>query len=215
MRPSFRTRTASMISSHSPFTQPSWSAMLPDNSQDALETVLRSRLVETFIAITIADVPEPIPIQNVKTALPEDHRSQPNTSHRQDSSSSSLKSHRATKLSLKHVRSKTPNGVNVLASQPPNAPDYISPIHRPSTNPLYAIDARTTADFAEGTDLSAQRIHVEIYGNLHSSSHYGKGKMKMNGDIAEDTTAGWKVLKEWDIDLTELVPEPDDVSDIV
>ena len=89
-------------------------------------------------------------------------------------------------------------------------PDYLSPIHRPSVNPSFNIDARTGSDFAPGTNLSGHKMIVEIWarqpdGSLDRSMK-GKGKEKANWH--EDSTADseWKVLETWDVDLNDLLP---------
>lgn len=101
---------------------------------------------------------------------------------------------------------------------PPPAPNYFSPIHRPSTNPSFAIDARSKCEFAEGTDVSSERLKVEVWGKVglcwprqEIGGGTPKGKEKERPEGGHDSPE-WKVLEEWNINLTDLIPLPDDVS---
>lgn len=96
-------------------------------------------------------------------------------------------------------------------------PNYFSPIHRPSTNPFFVIDARSKYEFAEGTDVSGERFKINIWGKIGSSwlcsenvAGTSKGKEK---EWLEDGHGKpeWKMLEQWNVNLTDLVPLPDDV----
>jgi UV radiation resistance-associated gene protein len=97
-------------------------------------------------------------------------------------------------------------------------PNYLSPIHRPSTNPSFSIDAHSRHEFAEWTDMSAEKLKVEVWGKVESGwqSHghlSGKGKEKeRDHSNPEEGGADWKVLEEWNIDLGDLVCLPEDAS---
>jgi UV radiation resistance-associated gene protein len=97
-------------------------------------------------------------------------------------------------------------------------PSYFSPIHRPSTNPSFAIDARSRYEFAEWTDVSGERLKVDIWGKVglgwpgaENAGGISKGKEKERlGDGHQRPE--WKVLEQWNVNLADLVPLPDDVS---
>ena len=101
-------------------------------------------------------------------------------------------------------------------------PNYLSPIHRPSTNPLFPIDARSKHEFADWTDSSAEKLKVEVWGKVGSGwrsdgNVNGKGKERERGHPdAEGGEDGvdWKVLEEWNIHLADLVPLPKDASSL-
>ncbi len=87
-----------------------------------------------------------------------------------------------------------------------STPDYISSIHRPSTNPSFLIDPQF--DFPEWTDCSSQTLHIEAWAKVAAktaSTVSRKGKEKESVDFE------WKALDEWNIDLSELVPVPEGV----
>ncbi|KAG8220167.1 hypothetical protein J3R82DRAFT_1200 [Butyriboletus roseoflavus] len=92
----------------------------------------------------------------------------------------------------------------------PKVPNYISPIHRPSTNPLYSLDASSQTDFSEHTNLSADRLRIQLWAKVDlNAMHLGnaKGKQKDSDDIGGVSRGPrWKVLEEWDFSLSELMP---------
>ena len=97
-------------------------------------------------------------------------------------------------------------------------PNHLSAIHRPSTNPSFPINIQLKSDFTEWTDVSGQKLHLEIWGKVGSywpgaegtdeNKENGKGK-QVNQEINQ---RDWKVLEQWDINLQELVPLPTEVS---
>jgi hypothetical protein len=100
----------------------------------------------------------------------------------------------------------------------PKVPNYLSPVHRPSTNPVFPIDAGH--EFSHWSDLSGDRLKIEVWGNVElgwqgdgNGSVKGKGKDKegIHGSGMEYGEE-WKVLEEWNISLADLVPLPTDVS---
>ncbi|GJE87893.1 hypothetical protein PsYK624_039770 [Phanerochaete sordida] len=129
------------------------------------------------------------------------------------------------------ARDRTPSKLSTASSSRPSTPDlappkddtpaipdYLSPIHRPSTNPSFSIDAQSHFDFARDTDLSGARMTVEIWGKvadpLPLAQPNGKGKEKARyADDKEAAEQGgeWKVLERWDVNLSELVPLSDNV----
>ena len=102
-------------------------------------------------------------------------------------------------------------------------PDYISPIHWPSTNPIFQL---SRYEFAPGTDLSGAKMRVEVWGRMDQdgSSSFGafnsirscisidaKGKGKEKHPDSTDDSQ-WKVLESWEVVLSQLKPLPQDVS---
>jgi hypothetical protein len=91
-------------------------------------------------------------------------------------------------------------------------PNFISTIHRPSTNPDFALDIH---DFCKWTDPSATHIAVQLWAKLHPDRPNVLGTDKGKGKISDDVDSPdphWKVAGKWDICLTDLVPFPDEVS---
>ncbi|KZT67671.1 hypothetical protein DAEQUDRAFT_812727 [Daedalea quercina L-15889] len=97
-------------------------------------------------------------------------------------------------------------------------PDYISPIHWPSTNPTFQMDARSKGEFAAEADLSGSKMRVEVWGRVKhglgwASAREGDAKGKGKAmDRGEEDDMEWKVLEGWDIDLMDLVPLPDNLA---
>jgi UV radiation resistance-associated gene protein len=89
-------------------------------------------------------------------------------------------------------------------------PNFISGIHRPSTNPDFALDFN---DFSKWTDPSATHMTVRLWARLPPDSPNvlgnEKGKDKMSGDTSDPQ---WRMAGKWDICLADLVPVPDEVS---
>ncbi|PSS37189.1 hypothetical protein PHLCEN_2v960 [Hermanssonia centrifuga] len=103
----------------------------------------------------------------------------------------------------------------------PTTPDYLSPIHRPSTNPSFHVDARDGFDFAPGADLDCPRMHVEIWGRISQSltasvqdKRKGKEKEKAGaqGDVSLESDVQWSILERWDVNLNDLIPLPEDLA---
>jgi hypothetical protein len=121
-----------------------------DYSQKALENVLRSRLVETFMTVH---------------AISAD--------------------------------CKAPSGYRYHHSPP----DYLSPIHHPSTNPTFQL---SSDDLPSWADMGASRLKVTVYGKVQPRRppSNGKGKEPSPGD-SED--GAWSLLQSWTVDLDDLV----------
>ncbi|KAI0367504.1 hypothetical protein BV20DRAFT_970472 [Pilatotrama ljubarskyi] len=100
-------------------------------------------------------------------------------------------------------------------------PDYISPVHWPSTNPGFQL---SKYEFAPGTDLSTSRMRVEVWGrtgegdsqdsarqaNGKTGDAKGKGKEWQPG--VEGGRSEWKVLESWDVDLNRLLPLTEELA---
>jgi hypothetical protein len=93
-----------------------------------------------------------------------------------------------------------------------NVPNFISGIHRPSTNPDFALDLN---DFSKWTDPLATHITVQLWARLppDSPSVLGndKGKEKIS-DAVDISDPQWRIAGKWDICLADLVPLADEVS---
>ncbi|KAG0696266.1 hypothetical protein DFH29DRAFT_951775 [Suillus ampliporus] len=295
MRPSHRVRTNSMVSSlsastttalstsntqaPSTLTTVSSSSLFFDYSQKTLEKVVQSRLVETFISITVPDstdiLPCPSPSPTIQRTRAESApRARSSTSNDLVPPNSATSVRKASKMSRPNSAetSKTPSlprpepssltrpsttlrkstppvktagasltsrmapkthkpsasvPQNLTASQLPSppaspaspeppllrsVPNYISPIHQPSTNPSFVIDAWSKFEFAPWTDLSANTMKIELWAKTccHPTGRAlleGKGKQK-ELSVTDPTTEGpeWTVLEQWNATLADLVP---------
>jgi hypothetical protein len=93
-----------------------------------------------------------------------------------------------------------------------NVPNFISGIHRPSTNPDFALDLN---DFSKWTDPSATHMTVRLWARFPPDSpnvlgnEKGKEKMYDDKDISDPQ---WRMAGKWDICLADLVPLPDEIS---
>ncbi|KAL0950596.1 hypothetical protein HGRIS_007390 [Hohenbuehelia grisea] len=250
----------------------SLSSMLPDNTQKGLEKVITSRLVETFLSITIlspegqhAEAPTPStpkPVShtpshakdkasslaakvkqiNGTSASPrETSRARFNTpskeprepvsarpspvrgafNHARSSSTASQSNGRVTSPTATTFPStsrapppiSTPQSSTASTSSS-SVPDYLTPIHRPSTNPSFLVDAGPAADFPNWIDSSADRLRVELWGRVGddwAGNISAKGKEKERyPEMKALSDAKWKVLQTWDVHLEDLVPLPTD-----
>ncbi|THU90759.1 hypothetical protein K435DRAFT_864021 [Dendrothele bispora CBS 962.96] len=93
-------------------------------------------------------------------------------------------------------------------------PDYISPIHRASTNPLFPIDPRSEMSC---TDISGHRFKVVLWAKIRNNHHAsgvvnGKGKDKDKGKSESSPLDEWQILEEWEVDLKNLKSLPDDLA---
>jgi hypothetical protein len=100
---------------------------------------------------------------------------------------------------------------NKFQSTRSSCPDYLSPLHPPSSNPSFAIDAST--DFPPWANLSGHTFHLEVWAKVHRKEGAmalmsSKGKKKEHVSNTRD----WKILEEYDVDLNDLRPIPDNVG---
>lgn len=254
------TSMASFASGHFPFPFGSSStsmAVWPDTSQAALENILQSRLVETFVTMTalpeestshessgrrrrnIAGSPRSSspgsrgssPLRSVSPSQDGSPIKRQSTSHAGPSSPLSptaVKSHRKTdSLGARSNGSapfpsvstepRTPQKATfdtLSSAQRLSVPNYISNIHRPSTNPSFPLDPRSGSDVAKWTNLAARKVTIQVWGKVPDRLHpegKGKGKWKDPADIVEASDGHWKVLEEWKVDLDELIPLSEEV----
>lgn len=265
-----RARTSSMTSSSSvqrlggsSFVASSSHSLLPSNSQASLESVIASRLVETFIVITIPPTTQPTrgtseelhghanssrsapPSKATFTPISPPRNATRSQIHSRGAPSSSKKSNgrvpsssavptkaaykvqslkaedRAAKVSTTRqtppVRSSSLKKGKTTATTPsedtanPVSPVYFSPIHRPSTNPYFPVDARPGQDFPVYRDVGGQVLTVEIWGRM-GMSHRREGTVHEDPSHAEiNCNNEWRLLDGWDVDLAQLIPLPHDV----
>ncbi|KAJ7748488.1 hypothetical protein DFH07DRAFT_923445 [Mycena maculata] len=271
-----RPRTSSMTSSLNSSFQSStvlpvslsavtapFSTNLPDHSQTGLEKVMKARLFETFLAVSVEPSPLPeltsLTSQSTLATPASPRRSEtPPRSPKQSNGVTPRKGVKPSPLSptektsvnsrrempptspSKHTPKSPsismlnkPNGKSPAspslrkfpATPPPRRspsppspalPDYLSPIHRPSTNPSFPIDTRSGYDSGPWIDPSAQKLKVELWGRvgevLRSREATGKGKEKEKALADTDEDSDWRVLEEWRVDLGSLLPLPDDLE---
>ena len=222
-----------------------------DLSQIGLETVVNSRLVETFITVSVPEVstgnldnspakrsfylPPTSPENNSSSIPPQStHRKGPSAGGSGSTSRASIISNDTTSTKRQAGRiaasklssPKTSQRPTISLSYPfpsvctsenslqyPSVPNFISPIHRPSINPTFALDDLSTPGVVDWADLSLQQMKVELWGRVGTgwgASATVKGKGKEREPAL--TNVEWKPLETWEIDLTGLVPLPEQVS---
>jgi hypothetical protein len=91
-------------------------------------------------------------------------------------------------------------------TKPLPSPVYFSPIHRPSTNPLFPIDTRTNQ--AHWLDSSGQDLKVEVWGKMPIQIEHPPTRQP------EDRNFSWKLLDDWDVNLNQLARLPHDVRTV-
>ncbi|KAH0838663.1 hypothetical protein J3R83DRAFT_6990 [Lanmaoa asiatica] len=134
------------------------------------------------------------------------------TTRQAASSSPAVKTHQVSSSAplQKSSSHQSPLPSSGESSAFPKVPNYISLIHRPSTNPLYSLDASSQSDFSEHTNLSADRLRIQLWAKVDFNvMHLGnaKGKQKDSDDTGGPSgSPRWKVLEEWDLSLSDLIP---------
>ncbi|KAH9850657.1 hypothetical protein C2E23DRAFT_782205 [Lenzites betulinus] len=115
-----------------------------------------------------------------------------------------------------HAGPSTPSPDDALP-----VPDYISPVHWPSTNPVFQL---SKYEFAPGTDLSVSKMRVEVWGRAGGPEAANgrpdtrgkagdiKGKGKEKQADGEHHSSEWKILESWDVDLGRLTPLSEDLA---
>jgi len=247
---SMRRRESTGSSATTTAVASSVSRVFSDLSQTGLESVVNSRLVETFVTVSVPEVsiddsdssparrsvysPPTSPIKHSSSipSQPTHRRGRlPNGSGSTSRASIVTNGTTPTKrqpAAGRHVASKltspkTPHRptYSFPSSAPapegplryPSVPNFISPIHRPSINPVFALDDLSTPGIVDWTDLSLQRMKIELWGRVGtgwgvSATVKGKGKERE----PTSTTDEWRPLETWEIDLSGLVPLPEHVS---
>lgn len=245
-----------------------------DNSQRMLERVIKSRLVETFITVTVPETAAPPSSMSSKASPNPRLRAESGPPAGSAISLSSSSNTRAPPLpkAPRASRSASIGAVKTLAtrantatatrptaaptrkahapskpttasssfkthkpsssfpsqkgnSQPPppatpevrtrQVPNYISPIHLPSTNPIFAVDSGSN-EFTQGTDLSSDTVRIELWAKTEerSLSLNSKGKQKEISSQNDVSSQGseWKLLDEWNVVLSDMVPLPPELE---
>ncbi|KAI0666234.1 UV radiation resistance protein and autophagy-related subunit 14-domain-containing protein [Trametes maxima] len=152
--------------------------------------------------------------KNAKTPSSPSLRS-PMSSHFTANSALSMSHSPSAAASLKEQAGSSQSAGEVLP-----VPDYISPVHWPSTNPVFQV---SKYEFASGTDLSTSKMQVEVWGRTgvadgqlgHSSQHShvdAKGKGKAMPPNGHHEGSEWKVLQTWDVDLGRLAHLTEDLA---
>lgn len=258
--------TGPKTQSNAPPAVLSTSSFLPDHSQAALQKIINSRLVETFITISLPSGinplvdPSPVTVKSLRSAPMKEpspsnfrvqsrpsyslqHEGLPRTRSRSSRPDSAPPTRTSFKLSNGNKPENKPNSSLAarLVSEPSrsgspsrrrskvavsplpeieqvsdselDSPVYFSPIHRPSTNPFFPIDAKSGCDFPQGADISGQRLRIEIWGRILVAEKGGhKHPERMHStqrQISQRQLQDWKMLEAWDISLSEMLPLPE------
>ena len=218
-----------------PVTGSSFLMTVPDISQQGLEQIIESRLIETFLTVSVlpheANGTSPVkkyPLTRVSVSrgpaparwthsasLPTESKGKANTATAKPQPS---------KFKVSHSRSPSSsvsrtNGDDVLASSClsgnvlSTVPDFFSPIHRPSINPMFLIDALPGHDFLSGSDTSCNRMRVQLWG--HTKGPFPKIVGKQSQELVVDPDYNWTVVEEWEFSLNDLVPLSENVCSYV
>jgi hypothetical protein len=96
-------------------------------------------------------------------------------------------------------------------------PIFFSPIHRPSTNPFFPIDARSGQDFPQRSNTSGRFLKIEIWAKIPMHAGHEEAGLHRKFQHGTPTTVSeepndWKLLEQRDVDLNKLLPLPADVS---
>ncbi|KAL1747321.1 hypothetical protein HDZ31DRAFT_61378 [Schizophyllum fasciatum] len=190
---------------------PHASPFLFDHSQALLAKIIGARLTETFIAVSIPEQPPAPPAsppsrkhgKSPSLALDPPRRN----TLRESPLSPRAQTHNRSASTLssaarsKAFPAKSPTLPSPSSSPPPipsatTIPCYLSPVHRPSTNPAFVVDPKY--EFAPWADTSSARCRIEVFFRPPPDTK-GKGR-------AGDEKTDWKVLQAYDLALADLVP---------
>ncbi|KAL1667240.1 hypothetical protein GGF50DRAFT_49082, partial [Schizophyllum commune] len=200
---------------------------LPDHSQAVLAKIIGSRLTETFIALSIPEQPSEPSRPASPNRRPNGHNKSSSVAHLDPPRRNTLRESPLSPKAQTHNRSastlssaarskafpkKSPNLQTSFPPSPPSPtsspphpipsatiPCYISPPHRPSTNPAFAVDPKY--EFAPWADTSNARCRIEVFFRPPVDTK-GKGRASEQPE--------WKVLQAYDISLDDLVPVPEE-----
>ncbi|KAF5338447.1 hypothetical protein D9758_012237 [Tetrapyrgos nigripes] len=177
-----------------------------DHSQTALEKIIQSRLPTVITSKSTFPDLDATSFSNFPEILTEFR-----------DSSHLIANGRSTTRSPASKRKDKPTPLDTSqpsGSRPPSVtsslPDYISPIHRPSTNPLFPIDARSEMP---GADISQDRFKVVLWAKIGADRKdtkdvNGKGKAKEQSE--RTAVDDWQIVEEWKVDLNDLMPLSND-----
>ncbi|KAF8973835.1 hypothetical protein BDZ97DRAFT_1912290 [Flammula alnicola] len=109
-----------------------------------------------------------------------------------------------------------PSEMEKVVTNKSESPVYFSPIHRPSTNPFFPIDARSGRDFPQWSDTSGHSLKIEVWGKVAVRGRREEwalhGRQHQTEPPIDDDAHDWKLLDERDINLNKLIPLPDDLD---
>lgn len=219
-----------------PRTVSNFSSMLPDHSQETLDHIIRSRLTETFVSVSILLEPNdnsmatrPALTPSASSPLSPRFPSHPNgmarlSRHRSTMSTptaslatpphSPLAHQVTTGLELTERRQSIGEASRDVSARPEFTLLYLSPVHRPSTNPYFELDAD---DIARSSASNATRVKIDVYGKLDPNSRTQnddrKGKQKATEENVPSQQQEWRVLRSWYFDLSRLIPVPEELAD--
>lgn len=212
--------------------------------QRSLEKVLQVRLVETLFTLSPSEEgqggqPEAAapPVKSSTASSAPRSRSPPLVSQRQRghvktatsiSRSGHLQSPSSSSFSSNSRRSSSPATSRPTTPTPPPTPPispspfYVSTYHRPSTNPTW-VGLDPEHEFSPSANSQSQRVLVTLWARVADKASReawrkssppdisGKGKAKEEGPY-EDSS--WQPVQQWDIDLTDAEPLPEEVRSL-
>lgn len=89
---------------------------------------------------------------------------------------------------------------------------YRSPIHRPSTNPSFALGSGLVSMSHEWIHLNAQAFKVTIWGKIPADVQRAGWDDQSVPPYPDEPGYRWRVIQDWDVRLEDLTPLPDNVS---
>jgi len=215
-------------------------SIVPDISQRGLEQVIESHLMETFLTVSVLPDEDhsrhriaPVKMHSItrmsvsggstsahraySVSLPTESKGKANTTATK-SQPSRFKASQSCSPSSSVSRT---NGDDTLVTSsclsrnvclPLNTvPDFFSPIHRPSINPTFSIDARPGHDFPSESDTSCNRMRVQLWSHTEGPKVEGKQQQRSSEELIVDPSSNWMVIEEWEFSLDDLVPLSENV----
>ncbi|KAF5356162.1 hypothetical protein D9756_003986 [Leucocoprinus leucothites] len=220
-------------------TASSLSAILPDISQQGLESVIDSRLIETFLTIFALPNQTPSPPKAPSSSghigrgsasgrrthpasvscIPAGFKDKVNSGTMKSLPSKLKASHsRSSSYPVSHASEDEAQASSLQSNGNPSSPsspvpDFFSQIHRPSVNPTFPIDARPGHDFSSESDTSGSRMKVQLWGRTKglSTKAAGKQRQRSSRELVVESDAGWNIMEEWEFSLDDLRPASENV----
>ncbi|KAG2023201.1 hypothetical protein CC2G_000882 [Coprinopsis cinerea AmutBmut pab1-1] len=149
------------------------------------------------------------------SAISERHKLPPDGKHTRQASSGHAKNKVPSPPALSRTRSESGHAPLTLKPFPlePTQLQYLSPIHRPSTNPEFSVGSHFLSSFSEWTCLNAQALRVTIWGKMPVDIYADQQITPGPPPYPNERGFMWKVLDEWDVHLGELIPVPVEAKD--
>lgn len=182
----------------------------PTHSQIELEHVIGRRLLETFITVTLKPT-----LSSPSTPHPWDHRKTPlAVSQTQSEIAPTQPLHKRVNPhagfpSPHQDNSIQPLSLTISQESLSSTPDFVSRIHRPSTNPKFEVEP--IADFSNPNALSEQSVYVELWAKQPESQIGDLPTRKGKERQISSTEGDWKVLETWNVHLSQLIAIPEEV----